>query len=105
MDKDQVYKEDILAGIDRIEEFVRGMNLEQFVADRKTQSACLMQFVVIGETVNKLSAAYTAARPVIAWQEVIATRNIIIHQYTKVDMAIVWHTIVEDLPRLRMALG
>ena len=105
MDKDQVYREDILAGIDRIEEFVQGMSFEQFIADRKTQSACLMQFVVIGETVNKLSAAYTASHPIIAWQEVVATRNIIIHQYTKVDMAIVWHTIVEDLRRLRTALG
>ena len=105
MDKDQVYREDILASIDRIEEFVRGMSFEQFTVDRKTQSACLMQFVVIGETVNKLSDAYTASHPVIAWQEVVATRNIIIHQYTKVDMAIVWHTIIEDLPLLRKALG
>ncbi|HEY4520867.1 MAG TPA: DUF86 domain-containing protein [Candidatus Paceibacterota bacterium] len=105
MDKDQVYREDILSAIDQIEAFVRGMNFEQFVADRKTQSACLMQFVVIGETVNKLSAGYTASHPIIAWQEVVATRNIIIHQYTRVDMAIVWHTIVEDLPLLRKALS
>ena len=89
MDKDQIYREDILASIDRIEEFVQGMDFEKFMIDRKTQSACLMQFVVIGETVNKLSAGYTESHPVIAWQEVIATRNIIIHQYTKVDMKIV----------------
>ena len=104
MDKDQVYREDISAGISRIEEFVGGMSFDQFKTDAKTQSSCLMQFIVIGESVNKLSEAFTSARPQIAWREIIATRNIIIHQYTKVDMALVWHTIVTDLPLLKKSL-
>jgi uncharacterized protein with HEPN domain len=104
MDKDLVYKEDIMGAILRIEEFVQGMTFEEFLLDAKTQSACLMQFIVIGETVNKLSEAYTSLRPVIEWQEIIATRNIIIHQYTKVDMKIVWHTIQTDVPHLKEIL-
>jgi uncharacterized protein with HEPN domain len=31
-------------------------------------------------------------------------RNILIHAYFGVDLKIVWHTIIEDLPMLRVQL-
>ena len=49
-----LYLKDILAAIDRIEEFVTGMDLEAFQADDKTSSAVLRKFEIIGEAAKQI---------------------------------------------------
>ncbi len=44
-----LYLTDILDSIDRIEEFTRGMDFDEFVEDDKTASAVIRKLEVIGE--------------------------------------------------------
>lgn len=53
-----IYLKDILAAIDRIEEFVAGMDLEAFQADDKTSSAVLRKFEIIGEAATQIPDDY-----------------------------------------------
>ena len=41
------------------------------------------------------------SHPEIEWDEIYATRNVVVHHYFGVDSSIVWDIVVEDLPRLR----
>lgn len=91
------YLNDILESIADIREFTAGMNRESFCNDKKTIKAVVRSLEVIGEAVNKVPQHIRARYPEIPWQETIAMRNRLIHEYFGVDLEIVWQTIEEDL--------
>ncbi|KAA0253512.1 DUF86 domain-containing protein [Acidobacteria bacterium ACD] len=56
---------------------------------------------MVGEAVHRLSEGFKRVHPEIEWDEIYATRNVVVHHYFGVDNAIVWDILQEDLPRLR----
>ena len=93
--------EDILDAIGRIERYVEGLTFEQFQSDEKTVDAVVRNLEVIGEAVRHLIATQESLPTGIPWTDIAGMRNILIHEYFGVDLNIIWHTIVEDLPVLR----
>lgn len=93
--------DDIVDSIQAIEEFTDGMNCEAFVADRKTYSATLREFIVIGEAVSQLPEEVKDLRPSVAWRQIKDFRNIIVHAYFGIDLEIVWDAVTKELPRLK----
>ena len=49
----RLYLSDILDSGHAIQEFVKGLSFEEFCKDRKTYSAVIREFEVIGEAVGK----------------------------------------------------
>jgi uncharacterized protein with HEPN domain len=94
--------EDILDAIARIQRYVEGLTFEQFQADQKTVDAVIRNFEVIGEAVRHVVADQNSLPAGIPWADIAGMRNILIHEYFGVDVNIVWHTIVEDLPELKV---
>jgi uncharacterized protein with HEPN domain len=56
---------------------------------------------IIGEAARSMSQALRVAHPEIPWTDVIAMRNLLVHEYFGVDLEEVWSTAVNDLPLLR----
>ncbi len=50
----RLYLSDILDSGAAIQEFVKGLSFEEFCNDRKTYSAVIREFEIIGEAVGKL---------------------------------------------------
>ncbi len=50
----KLYLKGILEAMDVIEEFVSGMEFEDFKRDNKTSSAVIRKFEIIGETAKKV---------------------------------------------------
>lgn len=96
--------EDILEAIARIERYTHGFTFEQFQADQKTVDAVIRNLEVIGEAVGHLSARRDSLSNDIPWTDIAGMRNVLIHAYFGVDLKIIWQTIVEDLPVLRVEL-
>ncbi|MDI6801354.1 MAG: DUF86 domain-containing protein [Thermodesulfovibrionales bacterium] len=94
------YLNDILESIADIREFTAGINREGFFNDKKTIKAVVRSLEVIGEAVSKLPDNIREMYPEIPWQETVAMRNRLIHEYFGVDLDIVWQTIEEDLSPL-----
>lgn len=92
--------EDILEAIASVQTYVAGMTLEQFRADRKTVRAAAYEIGVIGEAVGRLPVDLRAGRPALPWAKMQGMRNVVVHEYFRVDPEILWHTITEDLPPL-----
>jgi len=67
-------------------------------------SAILREIGIIGEAVNALPAAVTAKRPEIAWRQIGAMRNFLIHEYFDIDEAVVEDVIINDLDPLTIAV-
>jgi uncharacterized protein with HEPN domain len=96
--------DDVLEAIARIERYVEGLTFEQFQADQKTVDAVIRNLEVIGEAVRHLSAHRLSLPSEIPWTDIAGMRNVLIHAYFGVDLKIIWQTIVEDLPVLKVEL-
>lgn len=103
MKSEQVYVSQILDAINKIEKFTAGMPFEQFADDQKTQSAVILQLLLIGEVSKKISAG-TKSAVALPWKEIAGFRDKAIHDYFDIDLEIVWRTISDDLPPLKQEL-
>lgn len=72
----KLYLEDILDSGKAIIEFTKGISFEEFVRDRKTQSAVIREFEIIGEAVAKLPDELRNQYPQIGWQDIQDFRNL-----------------------------
>lgn len=95
-----LYLEDLLEAGEAIRSYVGGLSFEEFSSDRMRQSAVIREFEIIGEAVGKLPDALKRDVPGVAWQDIKDFRNLLIHEYFGVDLAIVWQVIQNDLPDL-----
>ena len=96
---------DIAAAAGKIRAYVRGMSYEDFLEDSKTQDAVIRNLEIIGEAARGVPASIRDRTRGIAWQELIGFRNILIHEYFGVNLAIVWDAIAGDIDDLESACG
>ena len=92
---------DILESIDAIENFVLDCNYERFIMDRKTYSATLREFIVIGEAISHIPDELKDLVPDIGWRLIKDFRNFIVHEYFGIDSSIVWDAVKLELPELK----
>lgn len=92
---------DINDSVNAILEYVDGISLEEFIADRKTYSAVIREFEIIGEATKHLSNNLLEKYCDIEWRDIKDFRNLLIHEYFGVDFEIVWNTVQQDLPKLK----
>jgi uncharacterized protein with HEPN domain len=103
MKDDRVYLAQIVDAANLIRDFVAGMENAAFLKDRKTQSAVIMQFALVGELSKRISAPVKAAITV-PWKEIAGFRDRANHDYYQVDLQVLWDTIVLDLDPLAEAV-
>jgi uncharacterized protein with HEPN domain len=83
--------------------YTRDLSKDEFIADRKTQQAVILNMVVIGEAATKLIDHYptfAAQHPQIPWQKIRGMRNRLAHGYFDINLDIIWNTVEEAFPEL-----
>jgi len=73
--------------------------------DRKTSDAVLYNLVVIGEAAAQLADDTRTRAPEIPWTRVVALRNLIAHEYFRVDLEVIRSILAEQLDQLDEAVG
>ena len=96
-----LYITDILDSIEAIEEFTSDINYETFINDRKTYSATLREFMVIGEAISKIIDLLETKKPEYPWRMIKDFRNFIIHEYFGVNPQIIFDAVRLELPELK----
>jgi uncharacterized protein with HEPN domain len=74
---------------------------ETFEQDELVQIWVLYHIQLIGEAAAQLGKAFHEAHPEIPWPQIVAMRNLLVHEYFGVDLEEVWKTVEKDLPGLR----
>jgi uncharacterized protein with HEPN domain len=97
--------QDILDGMDRLNEYTAGMDFEAFARDPKTVDAVLRQITIIGEAARHIPDAVCERHPDVPWRILSDFRNVVVHAYFGVNLRIVWETVRNDLPPLASALA
>lgn len=73
--------------------------------DPLLHDALLFQFVVIGEAVKHLSRETRESAPEIPWTDIAGLRDLIAHEYFRIDIHRVLEIVERDLPQLEQALN
>ncbi|HEY9073655.1 MAG TPA: DUF86 domain-containing protein [Desulfobaccales bacterium] len=98
MPKDyRVYLDDIVEAIDKIHDYTKGLSLASFANDSKTIDAVNRNFGIIGEAANRIPNEIKAKHSNIEWHRINGLRNILIHDYSNVDLEVIWDIIENKL--------
>lgn len=92
------YLEDIFTAMEAAVRFTHGMTLEAFVADEKTVYATVRALEIMSEAAKRVPAEVRGRYPAIPWRNMAGIRDVVIHEYDRVDRAVVWKTVQSDLP-------
>ena len=79
-------------------------NVDDFQNDAESFDATIMNFIVLGEAVGKLSESFKENFPQINWRKIYAFRNVLAHDYFGIYPPEVWEIIKKDLPILKAEL-
>lgn len=64
------------------------------------QDAVIRNLEIIGEAAKRVDEEHRQKWPEIRWREMVAMRDILIHQYEGVDLRMVWSVVAIDIPVL-----
>ena len=91
---------DIDEAIAKIEKYaVRGN--AAFFDDELVQTWILFHLQTIGEAARAMSEETREQYGAVEWQKIIGFRNLVVHEYFRVDLGIVWHIVQNELPMLK----
>lgn len=97
MRDDQERLRDILDAINQIEKYsVQGK--DRFMEDELIQTWVIHHLMIIGEASRNISQETREKYADIPWVGTIDVRNIITHEYVRIDINIIWMIIEDNLP-------
>jgi uncharacterized protein with HEPN domain len=103
MKSDLLYLSNIQDCIQRIESYtIEGK--AKFLETPIIQDAVIRNFEIIGEATKRLSPELKNAYPDVAWKQIAGLRDILIHDYLKVNLNRVWGIIEQDLLQLKQTV-
>ncbi|MFM7787566.1 MAG: DUF86 domain-containing protein [Microcystis aeruginosa Ma_MB_S_20031200_S102] len=100
----QLRLQDIVESIDEILEWTANMTLEDFSSNRVTLKAVLYNLGIIGEASRNIPSDIQLRYSQITWRLMGDMRSVIFHEYFRVELAIAWRTIENNLTPLRSQL-
>lgn len=103
--KDRERLNHIWMALEAIEEYTTGFTREKWQAEQMRNDATLRQLEIVGEASNHLSEELMDLTPEIPWHSVAGFRNIVVHEYFRVDQFLVWNIIQYNLPILKQTVS
>lgn len=95
-----LYLYDILESIEKIQQYTANLTFEDFIENNMAVDAVVRNFEIIGEAANHIPDDIQSKYSEVPWFEMKGMRNIMVHEYFRVDLKIVWMTARESLPVL-----
>lgn len=99
------YVQDILDSINDAENFIEGMNYEEFIKDKKTIYSVVRALEIIGEATKNIPELIRKKYPEVPWKKMAGMRDRLVHEYFGVDLEILWETAKEDVPQLKIPVS
>lgn len=105
MTRNQIlFLKDILNAMNRIEEYIVGIDVDTFHEDQMRIDAVVRNLEVIGEAAKYVSDDLRQQYSEVPWKSMIGLRNVLIHEYFGIDEQIVWEIVTLDFPRTKLLI-
>ena len=95
--------QDILDAIAQIE-IERNKGRDSFSKERLIQVWMVHHLMIIGEAVRSIDPAFRQQHPCVPWRQIAGMRNILVHDYFQINERIVWETVEQHLPPLKLKI-
>ncbi|MEB3294684.1 MAG: HepT-like ribonuclease domain-containing protein [Synechococcales bacterium] len=89
---------DMRKAIQRIQSFTTGASETDYLANVMLQSAVERQLEILGEAAKRVSINFQREHPEVDWRNTIGLRNVIAHQYERVEQDKIWRIVQTVLP-------
>lgn len=97
-DRDRL--EDALEAVRAAISFGADFTPDALAADARTLAAIKYELLILGEAVGGLSPVLLSRAPDLPWAQMRALRNVIAHEYFRVDVGVLHQVVTADLPAL-----
>ena len=105
MRRDQERLLDIAEALDSVAKMILERTELEFLNDETLCYAVAQRLTVVGEAAGRVSSEIRERHPAIQWADIVALRNILVHQYFGIHWPLVWQTAVDHAPTLRSQIG
>jgi uncharacterized protein with HEPN domain len=95
---------EMLKAAEAVVRFVSSRTRKDYDSDELLRSAVERKLEIIGEAFSGLSKELSEAHPEIAWQKISSTRNILAHDYDRIDSDVMWRIATIHAPELSAQL-
>ena len=102
-ESDIVYVAHMLECIERVLLYSQG-DSELFLRTKLVQDGVLRNLQIMAESSQRLTEVAKAYAPEVPWRAIAGFRNVIVHEYLGVDLAVIWQVVVVNLPLLKTGL-
>jgi len=103
-ERDPAYLWDMIEAARAAVDYTENLTLNKFLAtDREraiTRLAVERQLEILGEAARRVSSQFRDAHPELPWREIVGLRNVISHEYDKVNYESIFRIVRNRLPVL-----
>jgi uncharacterized protein with HEPN domain len=92
--------QDILDAIAQIE-IEQAKGRDAFLKERLIQVWMVHHLMIIGEAVRSIDPAFRQQHPSVPWRQIGGMRNLLVHDYFRINERIVWETVEQHLAPLK----
>ena len=103
MRRDVERLQDILDAIAAIERYT-SQGRQTFDEQELIQVWVVHHLQIIGEAANSLSADLMSQYSEVPWAQIVAFRNLVVHEYFRVSLNLVWAIAQNNLPPLKVSV-
>lgn len=104
-DRDAAYLLDMLRAAQKVRRFVQGKMQDAFVRDEVLRDAIERNAEIIGEAARKVSDTFKTQHPEIPWRKMVAQRNVLVHEYDRINVDDMWTVATFHIPKLIESLS
>jgi uncharacterized protein with HEPN domain len=94
-----LYIIDMITSIERITEYTQGLDFQKFENHFMVVDAVARNFEIIGEAARKIPKDIQDKYPAVPWEKMYRLRNIVSHEYFRVDHETLWEIATKHLPQ------
>ena len=91
---------ELLEATNLVARYTAELTFQDFAANVEKQDAVVRRLAVIGEAVKGLPEDFRAQYPEIPWRSIAGARDVLVHEYFRVDLELAWEMVQTELPRL-----
>lgn len=88
----------------RSREIIDGIDDAAYRASRDKQELLELNMLHLGEAAARTAESLRNAHPEIPWNEMIGVRNIIVHEYFRINPMVLYETVIADFADLERNL-
>lgn len=103
MKRDELYLRHVLEAIERINEYI-SVGYDEFMSQGHWQDAVIRRLEIIGEATKRISDDLRNLHSDVPWRRISGLRDVLIHDYMRVDLQAVWEVTQRDIPELERSI-